>query len=49
MGRVSALRETSILFAVIIGVVFLKEKPTFPRMAAALMIAAGAIALSTSH
>jgi drug/metabolite transporter (DMT)-like permease len=49
MGRVSALRETSILFAVIIGVVFLKEKPTLPRMAAALMIAGGAIALSTAH
>jgi drug/metabolite transporter (DMT)-like permease len=49
MGRVSALRETSILFAVIIGVVFLKEKPTLPRMAAALMIASGAIALSTAH
>lgn len=49
MGRVSALRETSILFAVIIGVVFLKEKPTLPRMAAALMIAGGAIVLSTAH
>ena len=49
MGRVSALRETSILFAVIIGVVFLKEKPTLPRIAAALMIAGGAIALLTAH
>jgi drug/metabolite transporter (DMT)-like permease len=49
MGRVSALRETSILFAVVIGVVFLKEKPTLPRIAAALMIAGGAIALSTAH
>jgi drug/metabolite transporter (DMT)-like permease len=49
MGRVSALRETSILFAVVIGVVFLKEKVTLPRTAAALMIAGGAIALSTAH
>ena len=49
MGRVSALRETSILFAVIIGVVFLKEKPTLPRITAALMIAGGAVALSTAH
>lgn len=49
MGRVSALRETSILFAAVIGVVFLKEKPTLPRGAAALMIAGGAVALSTAH
>jgi drug/metabolite transporter (DMT)-like permease len=49
MGRVSALRETSILFAAVIGVVFLKEKPTLPRAVAAVMIAGGAIALSTAH
>jgi drug/metabolite transporter (DMT)-like permease len=49
MGRVSALRETSILFAAVIGVVFLKEKLTAPRAVAALMIAGGAIALSTAH
>lgn len=49
MGQVSALRETSILFAAVIGVVFLKEKLTVARMVAALMIAGGAIALSTAH
>jgi drug/metabolite transporter (DMT)-like permease len=49
MGRVSALRETSILFAAVIGAVFLNEKLTAPRVAAALMIAGGAIALSTAH
>jgi drug/metabolite transporter (DMT)-like permease len=49
MGRVSALRETSILFAAVIGVVFLKERLTPARTAAALMIAGGAIALSTAH
>ena len=49
MGRVSALRETSILFAAVIGVVFLKEKLTPARITAALMIAGGAIALSTAH
>ena len=49
MGRVSALRETSILFAVVIGAVFLKEKLTPARVTAALMIAGGAIALSTAH
>jgi uncharacterized membrane protein len=49
MGRVSALRETSILFAVVIGAVFLKEKLTPARVTAALMIAGGAVALSTAH
>jgi drug/metabolite transporter (DMT)-like permease len=49
MGQVSALRETSILFAAVIGVVFLKEKLTLPRTIAAVMIAGGAIALSTAH
>jgi drug/metabolite transporter (DMT)-like permease len=49
MGRVSALRETAILFAVVIGAVFLKEKLSLPRVTAALMIAGGAIALSTAH
>jgi drug/metabolite transporter (DMT)-like permease len=49
MGRVSALRETSILFAVVIGVVFLKEKLTPARLTAAVMIAGGAIALSAAH
>jgi drug/metabolite transporter (DMT)-like permease len=49
MGRVSALRETSILFATVIGAVFLKEKLTPARVTAALMIAGGAIALSTAH
>ena len=45
-----AARDYSILFAVVIGVVFLKEKVTLsPVTAAALMIAGGAIALSTAH
>ena len=49
MGQVSALRETSILFAAVIGVVFLKEKLTPARVTAALMIAGGAVALSAAH
>jgi drug/metabolite transporter (DMT)-like permease len=40
------LRETSILFAALIGVVFLKERLTPRRVAGALMIAGGAVALS---
>lgn len=46
MGQVSALRETSILFAAIIGAVFLKERLTTRRLLGAAMIAGGAIALS---
>jgi drug/metabolite transporter (DMT)-like permease len=46
MGQVSALRETSILFAALIGVVFLKERLTPRRVAGALMIAGGAVALA---
>lgn len=45
MGQVSALRETSILFAALIGVVFLKERLTPRRVVGALMIAGGAMAL----
>lgn len=45
MGQVSALRETSILFAALIGVVFLKEKVTPRRLAGAMMIAGGAVVL----
>jgi uncharacterized membrane protein len=46
MGQVSALRETSILFAAGIGVVFLKERLTLRRLLGAAMIAGGAVALS---
>ena len=49
MGRVSALRETSVLFAVVIGAVFLKERPTGPRILAAIMIAGGAALLATAR
>ena len=42
----SALRETGILFAALIGVVLLKEKVTLPRAGAAVMIATGAVVLS---
>jgi drug/metabolite transporter (DMT)-like permease len=46
MGQVSALRETSILFAALIGAAFLKEPLTLRRLAGAAMIAGGAVALS---
>jgi drug/metabolite transporter (DMT)-like permease len=43
--RLAALRETSILFAVAIAVVFLKERPTWPRLLGVAGIAAGAMVL----
>jgi len=49
MGQVSALRETSILFAAVIGVVFLGERASLKRLAAAAMIAAGAFLLSVAR
>jgi len=46
MGQVSALRETSILFAVLLGRMFLGETLTVNRVVAGMMIAIGAICLS---
>lgn len=46
MGRVSALRETSVLFAVVIGTLVLKERPSVARALAAAMIAGGAALLA---
>jgi drug/metabolite transporter (DMT)-like permease len=45
MGPVAALRETSILFAAIIGRLFLGEKLTLRRVAACLAITIGAVCL----
>jgi drug/metabolite transporter (DMT)-like permease len=46
--RLAALRETSILFGVLIAVVFLKEKATPARLAGVLAIGAGAVVLLAS-
>jgi drug/metabolite transporter (DMT)-like permease len=46
MGVVSALRETSVLYAAIIGRFFLKEKLTARRIASCLAIATGAACLA---
>jgi drug/metabolite transporter (DMT)-like permease len=45
MGPVSALRETSALFAVVMGCVFLKEKFTVQKIVAATLIVIGNITL----
>lgn len=45
MGAVSALRETSVVFAVLIGRIFLREAVTARRWLACLIVAAGAVCL----
>lgn len=47
MGLVSALRETSVIMAAVIGVVFLKERMTAIRLAAACLVAAGVIMMQS--
>ena len=48
MGGVSAIRETSILFAALFGVVMLRERITLSKLAGALSVTAGVIFLSLS-
>ena len=43
MGAVSALRETSVVFAALLGAVFLGERLTVQRVVACCVIAAGAV------
>ncbi|WP_145634051.1 DMT family transporter [Neorhizobium alkalisoli] len=47
-GPVSALRETSVVFAVVIGWLFLGETLTVKRIAACIVVAAGAILIGVS-
>jgi drug/metabolite transporter (DMT)-like permease len=49
MGPVAALRETSVVFASLIGWMFLKEPLTVWRLAACVVIAAGAFCLGVAH
>jgi len=44
-GTVSALRETSVVFAVLIGRMFLREEVSGKRWAACMVVAAGAVCL----
>ncbi|MEM9573354.1 MAG: EamA family transporter [Pseudomonadota bacterium] len=46
MGGVSALRETSILFAALIGVTFLKEKVSVQKILCAVAVTAGVVIIS---
>ncbi|WP_112830726.1 DMT family transporter [Rhizobium cremeum] len=45
-GLVTAVRETSVVFAVLIGALFLGERPTLKRLIACLTVALGAICVS---
>jgi uncharacterized membrane protein len=45
MGAVSALRETSVVFAVLIGRMFLREAVNGKRWIACLVVVAGAVCL----
>ncbi len=49
MAYVSALRETSTMFAVVIGVVFLKEHLDLRRLAAVFCAMAGSLLLKISR
>ncbi|MEZ4522326.1 MAG: EamA family transporter [Thermomicrobiales bacterium] len=46
VGYVVPLRETSIVFAVIIGIIMLREPISRPRIVAALVIAAGSVCIA---
>lgn len=47
MAQVSALRETSVLFAAVLGALFLREPMSVRRILGGVSIAAGAICLAT--
>ena len=49
MASVSALRETSVIFAAIIGVVVLKERVGALRIAAAILVALGIVLMRIAH
>lgn len=49
MGGVSAVRETSILFAALIGAFFLNERMTPQKILGALVVTAGVICLSARY
>ena len=48
LGAVSALRETSVIFAALLGVTWLKEGPKSSRLAAAFVVACGIVVLGVA-
>jgi drug/metabolite transporter (DMT)-like permease len=47
LAEVAAVRETSVIFAALIGMIFLKERFGARRVAAAIVVAAGIVLIST--
>lgn len=48
LGAVSAVRESSVIIAAMIGLVFFRERPVFGRLLSAVIVAAGVVALAAS-
>ena len=48
LGMVSALRESSVIFAALFGVVIFRERPWISRIAAALTVGIGVLVLTTT-
>lgn len=48
LGMVSAVRESSVIMAALIGVVWFHERPWAPRLLAAVTVAAGVIVLASA-
>jgi len=48
LGLVSSLRESSVLFAALIGVVFLHERPWRRRLGAAVLVLGGVVVIAVS-
>ena len=48
IGMVSALRETSVVFAALIGMLIFGEGPVKPRLIAAVLVSTGIITMSTA-
>jgi drug/metabolite transporter (DMT)-like permease len=46
MAAVSALRETSVIFAALIGTILLKERFGLLRVGSAIMVAAGVVLMN---
>ncbi|MFD1882804.1 EamA family transporter [Paracoccus pacificus] len=46
LGAVSAVRESSVIFAALIGIVFFRERPVAGRLLAAAIVGAGVMALA---
>jgi drug/metabolite transporter (DMT)-like permease len=49
IGVVSALRETSVIFAALIGILWFGEGPKTRRLLAGVIVAAGTIMMGLAH